>query len=49
MPLTYSIAHGIAFGFISYAAIKALSGRWRDLNAAVVVLAIAFVVKFAVL
>ena len=49
MPLTYSIAHGIAFGFISYAAIKVLSGRWRDLNAAVVVLAIAFVIKFAVL
>jgi adenine/guanine/hypoxanthine permease len=27
MPLTFSIAHGIAFGFISYTGIKLLSGR----------------------
>ena len=26
MPLTYSIAYGIAIGFIAYVAIKALSG-----------------------
>jgi adenine/guanine/hypoxanthine permease len=47
MPLTYSIADGIAFGFVSYAAIKVLSGRFRDLNIALVVLALAFVAKFA--
>ncbi len=47
MPLTYSIAHGIAFGFIAYAAIKLFSGRFRDLNVALVVLAIAFIAKFA--
>ena len=47
MPLTYSIAHGIAFGFVSYAAIKLLSGRVRDLNVALVVLAVAFIAKFA--
>jgi AGZA family xanthine/uracil permease-like MFS transporter len=46
MPLTYSIAHGIAFGFVSYAAIKVLSGRFRDLNAALVILAVLFVAKF---
>ncbi len=46
MPLTFSIAEGIALGFISYAAIKALSGRFRDLNPAVVVLALLFVAKF---
>ncbi|TFH87377.1 NCS2 family permease [Billgrantia azerbaijanica] len=46
MPLTFSIAEGIALGFISYAAIKTLSGRFRDLNSAVVVLAILFVLKF---
>ncbi|WP_163557436.1 NCS2 family permease [Halomonas sp. NO4] len=46
MPLTFSIAEGIALGFISYAAIKTLSGRFRDLNPAVVVLAILFVLKF---
>ncbi len=49
MPFTYSIADGIAFGFITYAAIKALSGRFADLSPTVVVLAILFVVKFAVL
>ncbi|ABM00720.1 NCS2 family permease [Shewanella amazonensis] len=47
MPLTFSIASGIAFGFISYAAIKALSGRFRDLNVGIVVLALLFVAKFA--
>jgi AGZA family xanthine/uracil permease-like MFS transporter len=47
MPLTFSIAEGIAFGFVSYAAIKVLSGRFRDLNAALAILAILFVIKFA--
>ncbi len=46
MPLTYSIAHGIAFGFITYAAIKLLSGRVDQAKPAVVVLAVLFVVKF---
>ncbi len=27
MPLTFSIAHGIGLGFITYAAVKLLSGR----------------------
>ena len=45
MPLTFSIAEGIALGFVSYAAIKALSGRFRDLNPAVVVLALVFSAK----
>ncbi|MBS9404164.1 NCS2 family permease [Halomonas sp. TRM85114] len=46
MPLTFSIAEGIALGFISYAAIKALSGRFQDLNPAVVLLALLFAAKF---
>ncbi|SDG40752.1 putative MFS transporter, AGZA family, xanthine/uracil permease [Onishia taeanensis] len=46
MPLTFSIAEGIALGFISYAAIKTLSGRFSDLNPAVIVLAIVFALKF---
>jgi len=32
MPLTFSIAYGIALGFIAYVAIKALSGKTSDLN-----------------
>ncbi len=47
MPLTFSIATGIAFGFIAYAAIKLLCGRFRHLNAGVVALALLFILKFA--
>lgn len=46
MPLTFSIANGIALGFITYAVIKALSGRWSDLNVSVVVIAVIFILKF---
>jgi AGZA family xanthine/uracil permease-like MFS transporter len=47
MPLTYSIATGIGLGFIAYVALKALTGRWRDINAAVGVIALAFLLKLA--
>ena len=46
MPLTYSIASGIGLGFISYTAIKLLSGRWRDLGIGIVVLSTLFLLKF---
>ena len=49
MPLTFSIAHGIAFGFIAYAAIKILSGRWSETRPAVFVLAVLFGLKFVYL
>jgi adenine/guanine/hypoxanthine permease len=49
MPLTFSIAHGIAFGFISYAAIKVAAGRHKEVSPVVAVLAVLFVVKFALL
>ncbi|WP_137887383.1 NCS2 family permease [Pseudomonas sp. 2FE] len=45
MPLTFSIANGIAFGFIAWAAIKLLAGRWRELNPVLVILSILFVIK----
>ena len=48
IPFTYSIATGIGIGFIAYAAIKLVSGRWREVNAAVAVIAMAFIVKNAV-
>ncbi|GAA0773934.1 NCS2 family permease [Castellaniella ginsengisoli] len=47
MPLTYSIANGLAFGFISYVAIKALSGRFRDIHPATLLVAVLFVIKYA--
>ncbi len=49
MPLTFSIAHGIAFGFISYAAIKIAAGRFQEVSPVVGILAILFIVKFAIL
>ena len=48
MPFTYSIATGIGLGFISYAVIKMLVGRRRDLNLAVVTVAVLFASRFAV-
>ena len=47
MPLTYSIAHGIAFGFIAYAVAKLLSGRWNELSWPVIILALVFLAKYA--
>ena len=46
MPLTFSIANGIALGFISYVAVKACAGRIKDLSLSVMLLAALFVVKF---
>jgi AGZA family xanthine/uracil permease-like MFS transporter len=45
MPLTYSIATGIGLGFIAYVALKALSGRVSEINAAVAIIAGAFLLK----
>lgn len=46
MPLTFSIANGIALGFIAHVAIKLLAGRWRDIGPAMGVLAALFVAHF---
>lgn len=45
MPITFSIAQGICLGFISYAVIKIITGRYRELNLAIIVLALIFVAK----
>ncbi|WP_417760428.1 NCS2 family permease [Shewanella sp.] len=45
MPFTYSIANGIALGFISYAIIKLLCGRFKDLNIGIIVIALLFLGK----
>jgi AGZA family xanthine/uracil permease-like MFS transporter len=46
MPLTYSIAYGIAIGFIAYVLVKALSGKFASLNIASVGIAIVSVLYF---
>jgi len=40
MPLTFSIANGIAIGFITYAVVKIASGRTSDANPAVLLVAV---------
>lgn len=46
MPFTYSIANGLAFGFISYAVLKAGTGRWREVHPAVWVVAALFILRY---
>jgi len=48
MPLTFSITEGIAFGFISFALLKLLSGRGREVNGLVYVFAALFVLRYAI-
>ncbi len=47
MPFTYSIAEGIAFGFISYVIIKTFTGRVREIHLATLLIAALFVLRFA--
>ena len=46
MPFTYSIANGLAFGFISYAALKLVTGRVRDVHWMTWLIGIVFLIKF---
>ncbi|AXA90746.1 NCS2 family permease [Massilia sp. YMA4] len=46
IPFTYSIAHGIAFGFITYAALKLLTGRAREAKPIVWIIAAVFLFKY---
>jgi AGZA family xanthine/uracil permease-like MFS transporter len=47
MPLTYSIASGISFGFIAYVGIKLLAGRVREISPAMAILSVLFILHFA--
>jgi AGZA family xanthine/uracil permease-like MFS transporter len=47
MPFTYSIANGLAFGFIAYAALKLGTGRWREVHPAVWLVSGLFVLRYA--
>ncbi|MDB5396588.1 MAG: purP [Rhodospirillales bacterium] len=46
MPLTFSIANGIALGFIAYAGIKLLAGRPREVGWPMAMLTVLFVAHF---
>jgi AGZA family xanthine/uracil permease-like MFS transporter len=45
IPFTYSIAEGIAFGFITYAALKLSTGRAREVKPVVWIIAALFIFK----
>ena len=45
MPLTYSIADGLALGFLAHVVLKTGSGRWREVKAATWVIAALFVLR----
>ena len=46
MPFTYSIANGLAFGFISYVVIKISTGKIRDVHPATAIVAALFIIKY---
>ena len=46
MPFTYSIANGVSFGFITYAALKLLTGRAKEVHWIVWIIAAVFLYKF---
>jgi AGZA family xanthine/uracil permease-like MFS transporter len=46
IPLSFSIANGLAFGFTAYALMKIVRGKWRQVNWFVYVLAALFIARF---
>jgi AGZA family xanthine/uracil permease-like MFS transporter len=49
MPLTFSIANGLALGFIFYPLLKVLTGRWREASPLCYILAALFIVRYVYL
>jgi adenine/guanine/hypoxanthine permease len=48
MPPAYSIASGIALGFITYTAVKLLSGQFRAVRPSPLLPALIFIAKYAI-
>ncbi len=49
MPLTYSIATGLALGFILYPLCKLFAGKWKEVSILTAILAFLFVLRFVFL
>lgn len=45
MPLTFSIAEGILAGIVSYAILKPLSGRGKEVSVVTYIVAVLFILK----
>jgi adenine/guanine/hypoxanthine permease len=48
MPFTFSITNGIGAGFIAYVVLKAARGKWRDPGLLLWIIALLFLVYFAI-
>lgn len=46
MPFTYSIANGLAFGFISYTVLKLVTGQYKQVHPAAWIIAMLFLIRF---
>ena len=46
IPLTFSIANGLAFGFVAYTVLKIVRGEFRSVNWLVYVLTVLFIARF---
>jgi AGZA family xanthine/uracil permease-like MFS transporter len=46
IPLTFSIANGLAFGFTAYALLRVLRGQFRETHWLVYLLAALFIARF---
>jgi AGZA family xanthine/uracil permease-like MFS transporter len=46
IPLTFSIANGLAFGFVAYTVLKIVHGEFRSVNWLVYVLTVLFIARF---
>ncbi len=46
IPLTFSIADGIALGFTSYTLVKLLGGRVKDVNLFIIILTLIFLARY---
>jgi AGZA family xanthine/uracil permease-like MFS transporter len=49
MPLSVSITEGVAFGVVSYVALKTATGRGRTVDVLLYVFAVLFVLRYAFL
>ncbi len=49
MPLTFSIAHGVAAGIVTYPIIKRLSGRGSEVHILIDALAVIFIARYLLL
>jgi len=45
MPFTYSISEGIVYGFLSYVALKVLTGKSKQISIVMYVIAVLFLIK----